>query len=188
MKTTLAVLSLLLLLIPRAAAAQGYIAPFVGYDFGGDAKCPDISNCEDRKSNLGVAIGKFGPIAGIEEEFAYAKNFFGEAPGLKSNVLTLMTNVMVGPRILIVRPYGVIGARLIKAHMEFTPAGLLDTSNNGFGWNIGGGMIVGGRHIGIRGDIRYFHSFKDLTFAGVSFGGDTKLDYGRATAALFLGF
>jgi hypothetical protein len=188
MKTTLGLLALLLLLAPRPAAAQGFISPFVGFDFGGDAKCADISSCEDKRSNIGVSFGKLGSIAGIEEEFAYAKDFFGEAPGLSSNVITLMTNVIVGPKIAIVRPYGVIGAGLIKTHVEFTPVGLLDSSNNGFGWNLGGGLIVGGRHIGVRGDIRYFHSFKDLELAGFSFGGDTKIDFGRATVGLFLGF
>jgi hypothetical protein len=82
----------------------------------------------------------------------------------------------------------VIGAGLFKTHVAFTPVGLLDSSNNGFGWNLGGGLIVGGKHIGVRGDIRYFLSFKDLQFAGFSFGSDTKLDFGRATAGLFLGF
>jgi hypothetical protein len=188
MKTTLGLLALLLLLVPRPAAAQGFISPFVGYDFGGDAKCADISSCEDKKSNLGVSIGKLGSVAGFEEEFAYAKDFFGSAPGLSSNVITLMSNLVVGPKITIVRPYGVIGAGLFKTHVAFTPAGLLDTSNNGFGWDLGAGVIVGGRHIGVRGDLRYFHSFKDLEFAGFSFGSDTKLDFGRASAALFLGF
>jgi hypothetical protein len=188
MKTALGLLALIVLLLPRPAAAQGFVSPFIGYDFGGDAQCADVSSCENKRGTMGVSFGKLGSFAGFEEEFMYAKDFFGTAPGLSSNVITLMSNLVVGPKITVVRPYGVIGAGLFKSHVEFTPAALLDQSNNGFGWNLGGGLIIGGSHIGVRGDLRYFHSFKDMTFAGFSFGSDAKLDYGRATAALFLGF
>ena len=100
----------------------------------------------------------------------------------------MMSNVVIGPKISLVRPYVVGGVGLIKAKVEFTPGSLLNTSNNGFGWDIGGGLTVGGEHVGIRGDIRYFHSFKDLEVLGFSVGGDTKLDFGRASVGLFLGF
>jgi opacity protein-like surface antigen len=189
MKTiVLTVLSLTLLLAPRQAAAQGFITPFVGFDFGGDAKCPEISDCEDKTTNFGVAVGTLGPVIGFEEEFAYAKDFFGTAPGLSSSVLTVMSNVVIGPKISLVRPYVVGGVGLIKTKVEFSPASLLETSNNGFGWDLGGGLVVGSEHVGIRGDIRYFHSFKDLEVLGFPLGGDTKLDFGRASVGLFLGF
>jgi opacity protein-like surface antigen len=158
----------------------------VGFNFGGDAQCPEINSCEDRTTTWGVAVGTLGNVVGFEEEFAYSKNFFGEAPGLESSVLTLMSNLVIGPRIKFVRPYAVGGVGLIKTDFEFTPLNLLDTSNNSFGWDVGGGLMLGGRHVGVRGDVRYFHSFKDLEILGVSIGGDTKLDFGRATAALFL--
>jgi hypothetical protein len=182
-------LALTLLVAPRPAAAQGFISPFIGFDFGGDAKCPEISDCEDKTTNLGVSVGTLGPVIGFEEEFAYAKDFFGTAPLISSSsVLTLMSNVIIGPKISLVRPYVVGGVGLIKAKVEFTPTSLLSTSNNGFGWDIGGGLVIGGEHVGVRGDIRYFHSFKDLEVAGFSLGGDTKIDFGRATVGLFLGF
>lgn len=41
--------------------------------------------------NVGVAVGALGSVIGFEEEVAYAKDFFGKAPGLSSSVLTLMT-------------------------------------------------------------------------------------------------
>ena len=188
MKTTvLSVIALVVLLSPRPAAAQGFIAPFVGFNFGGDASCPEIEDCEDKATNFGVAFGTIGRVIGFEEEFSYAKDFFGTAPGFSSSVLTLMSNVVIGPRITLVRPYVVGGVGLIKSKVEFTPNSLLDSSNNGFGWNIGGGVVVGSERIGIRGDIRYFHSFKDLEVLGVDLGGE-KLDFGRASVGLFLGF
>jgi hypothetical protein len=132
-------------------------------------------------------LGTLGPVFGFEQEFTYAKDFFGTAPGFSSSVFTMMSNLVIGPKISIVRPYFVGGIGLIKSNVELTPTSLLDFSNNGFGWDIGGGVILGGQHVGVRGDIRYFHSFKDLEVLGFSLGGE-KLDYGRASVGLFLGF
>ena len=49
----------------RRADAQGFISPFVGYNFGGDSGCPQITNCEDKHVNWGVAVGALGSIAGF---------------------------------------------------------------------------------------------------------------------------
>jgi hypothetical protein len=188
MKTTvLSLIAFTLLLAPRPVAAQGFITPFIGFNFGGDASCPEISDCEDKASNYGVAFGTMGSVFGFEQEFTYAKDFFGTAPGFSSSVFTMMSNVVIGPKITIFRPYFVAGVGLIKSNVELTPTALLDFTNNGFGWDMGGGVILGGEHVGVRGDIRYFHSFKDLEVLGFSLGGE-KLDYGRASLGLFLGF
>jgi hypothetical protein len=44
-------------------------------------------------------------------------------------------------------------------------------------------MITIAPHVGVRGDIRYFHSFQDLGALGFSLG-NSKLDFGRAAGAL----
>jgi opacity protein-like surface antigen len=168
--------------------AQSYISPLVGYDFGGDSGCPTITGCEDKRLNFGIGLGQLGAVLGFETEFAYAKDFFGSGPNLSSNVLTVMGNVMLVPAIGPVRPYALVGLGLIKSHVEFTPTSLLTTDNNDFGWDVGGGVFIFlGEHVGVRGDIRHFHSFEDLTIAGVALS-DTKLDFGRASAALVLKF
>ena len=168
--------------------AQGFISPFIGLDFGGDSGCPNLSGCEDRKVNLGVSLGTLGNVFGIEEEIAYAPNFFGDAPGLTSSVLTLMTNVMLAPNLGPVRPYVLAGIGLIKSHVEFTPSSVFTVDNNNLGWDIGGGlMLLVGDHVGVRGDLRYFHSFQDLSVLGFALG-DTKLNYGRAAAGVVLKF
>src|ERR1700719_499936 len=118
--------------------AQGFISPFVGYDFGGDAGCPNINNCQDKKLNAGVALGAMGSILGFEEEVAYAKDFFGNAPEISSSVLTLMSNVMIVPASGPVHPYALAGLGLIKTHVDFTTSSILTTDNNDFGWDIGG--------------------------------------------------
>ncbi|MBI3491627.1 MAG: porin family protein [Acidobacteria bacterium] len=168
--------------------AQGFISPLIGYDFGGDASCPQISNCEDKRLNAGVALGTMGPIFGFEEEFAYAKDFFGNASGLSSSVLTLMSNVMLVPRVGPVRPYLLAGMGLLKTHVDFSPTSLLTSDNNNFGWDVGGGMMaLVAPHVGVRGDIRYFHAFQDTTILAFPVN-NPKLDFGRASLAVVFTF
>jgi hypothetical protein len=164
------------------------VSPLIGYDFGGDSGCPAIAGCEDKNLNIGVAIGSLGSVIGTELELAYASDFFGKTPAISSSLLTLMGNVMVAPQFGVVQPYGLIGLGLMKTRVEFSAAGLLDSDNNHLGWDIGGGVIVFlGRHVGLRGDIRHFHAFQDLEILGISLG-RTKLEFGRAAAALVLRF
>ncbi len=171
-----------------AAHAQGFVSPLVGFDFGGDASCPNVTGCADKKLNAGVALGTMGTIFGFEEEVAYAKDFFGTAPGLSSSVLSVMSNVMLVPRIGPVRPYVLTGLGLLKTHVELTPSSLLTSDNNNFGWDIGGGaMALVSPHVGVRGDIRYFHAFQNLDAPGFSVH-NQRLDFGRASAALMLTF
>jgi opacity protein-like surface antigen len=182
------VLLFLVLIAPGAVYAQGFISPFIGYDFGGDSGCREITGCDDKKLNVGVAAGALGRVLGAELEFAYANDFFGDIPGVSSSVLTLMGNVMLSPRFGPVQPYGLVGLGLIKSHVEISAASLLDSDNNDFGWDIGGGLIVFlGRHVGVRGDIRYFHAFQDIEILGLSLD-QTKLDFGRAAAGVVFRF
>ena len=168
--------------------AQGFISPLVGFNFGGDSGCPSIGDCEDKRLNVGVAVGTLGSVLGFETEFGYAKDFFGSAPAFESSVLTVMGNVMLVPATGPIRPYALVGLGLMKSHVELTPDSILTTNNNDFGWDIGGGVFIFfGDHVGVRGDIRYFHSFEDLELLGVDIS-DTKLDFGRAAGALVLKF
>lgn len=174
--------------IPAPAYAQGFISPFVGFDFGGDSGCQTAADCEDKNSNIGVAFGTMGDVVGFEAELGYARDFFGETPGTASNVLTFMSNLMIGPRIGPVRPYVVGGLGLVKTRVELTGPALLETSNNSFGWDMGGGvMVLFGEHVGVRGDLRWFATFEDLSFLGFTFS-DEKLNFQRAAAALVLAF
>lgn len=183
--------SLVAMFIVGAASevrAQGFVTPFIGYNFGGDSGCPNVTNCADKKLNAGVAVGTVGDLVGFEEEFAYAKDFFGDAPEFSSSVFTLMSNLMIVPTIGPVRPYVLGGLGLIKTHVKLSPSSLLTAANNNLGWDVGGGiMALFGEHIGVRGDIRYFHAFQDLTVVGFTLG-DSKLDFGRASVGLVLKF
>ena len=172
----------------RDAQAQGFISPFIGWNFGGDSGCLDLQDCRDKKVNWGVAFGAMGDVVGFEEEFAYSSDFFGDTPGLSSSLMTLMSNFMIVPKIGPIRPYALIGVGLMKTRVEFTPLGLLETSNNDFGWDVGGGVMgFFGENVGIRGDLRYFHSFQNLELLGLALHG-TKLDFGRVSGAVVFKF
>jgi opacity protein-like surface antigen len=174
--------------IATHASAQAYISPFIGYNFGGDSGCPEVSNCEDKRRNLGVAFGSIGSVFGSEFEFSYIDNFFGDTPGTSSNVITLMGNFMLAPKFGVLQPYGVVGLGLIKTHTELTAGSLLESDNNHFGWDLGGGAIIYfGDHFGVRGDLRYFHAFQDLDILGLPIA-DAKLDFGRLSGAAVFKF
>jgi opacity protein-like surface antigen len=172
----------------RNAQAQGFVSPFIGYNFGGDSGCADLQDCEDKKLNWGVAFGAMGDVVGFEEEIAYSSDFFGQIPGLSTSLLTLMSNFMIVPKIGPIRPYALVGVGLIKTRVEFTPLGLLETTNNNFGWDLGGGVMgFFGEHVGVRGEIRYYHSFQDLEILGFTLDGE-KIDFARASAGVVFKF
>jgi hypothetical protein len=101
-----------------------------------------------------------------------------------------MSNFMINPKIGPVRPYFLVGVGLIKTRVEFTPLGILETSNNDFGWDIGGGLMgFFGEHFGLRGEVRYYHSFQDFEFEplGLALAG-RKLDFGRVSGAAVFKF
>jgi opacity protein-like surface antigen len=172
-----------------SAHAQGFIAPFAGYNFGDDSGCPEITGCDDKRLNAGIALGTMGAVFGFEEEFAYTKDFLGSAPGLESSVLTVMTSMLVSPRLRPIRPYFVVGVGLVRTNVELNAASLFlgGGGDNSFGWNIGGGVLLGGRHVALRGDIRFIHAFEDLELLGYTIS-DTNLNFGRASLGLMLSF
>jgi opacity protein-like surface antigen len=182
------VASIVGVMAPAPARAEGFLSPLIGYDFGGDSGCPDITGCENKHLNVGVSVGGVGRVIGTELELAYARNFFGDIPGASSSVLTFMASAMLAPRFGPVQPYALVGLGLVKAHVEFSATSLLDSTSNHFGWDVGGGLnVFPARHVGVRGDVRYFHAFQDLEILGLTLGA-TKLDFGRAAAGLVFRF
>src|SRR5688572_15632815 len=154
----LAIALLLSLATATSASAQGFIAPFIGYDFSGNSLC-DTIDCEEKHTNFGVSVGALGGLFGFEVDFGYAPDFYGQSDLISTNVLTVMGNVIVGPKLGPVQPYVLGGVGMMKSKFEVTGTGLLDSTSNDFGWDVGGGlMIFFGDHVGVRGDIRYFHS------------------------------
>jgi opacity protein-like surface antigen len=170
------------------AEAQGFISPFIGYNFGGKAGCPEITECRDKHANYGVAFGALGSIVGFEAEFAYTNDFFGETPTESTSVMTFMPNFMLAPRFGPIQPYGLFGVGLIRTSVD--SAGVSNEENQ-FGYDVGGGLMgFFNSHVGLRGDVRYFHSFEAFDFSrfpNLPFG-EGKLDYGRFSVAVVFKF
>jgi opacity protein-like surface antigen len=172
----------------RPASAQGFVSPFIGYNFGGDSGCPEITNCEDKHVNWGLGFGALGGIVGFEAEVAKTSDFFGSTSNQSSDVLTFMGNFMLAPKIGPIQPYGEAGIGLIRTRVENAGE---DSDENQIGWDIGGGVIAFfNRHVGLRGDIRYFHSFQLLDTSKLPNLpiNETKLNFGRFAGALVLKF
>ena len=170
------------------ASAQGFVSPFFGYNFGGDSSCPQITDCDDRHGDYGVAFGALGSVVGFEAEIAHTNDFLGESPTQSTDVMTFMANLMLAPKFGPIQPYGVIGAGVIRTSID--SIGQTEDENQ-IGWNAGGGLIVFfNRHFGLRGDVRYFHSF-ELIDLGRFFNlpiDERHLDFGRASGALVFKF
>ena len=182
--------ALIVLAITSQAHAQGFISPFIGYNFGGDSGCVEITNCDTKTRNLGVSFGSLGTVIGGEFEFNFIDNFFGNSvtTGVSSNVFTMMGNVMFAPKVGAIQPYVLTGLGLMKTHAELTLGSLAGVSNNNLAWDIGGGVMgFFSPHFGVRGDLRYFHSFQDLSILSLSLS-EKKIDYGRMSGGVVLKF
>jgi opacity protein-like surface antigen len=174
----------LLALSAAPARADGFITPFIGYNFGGDSgNCATLTNCNEKHANYGVSIGAMGTIFGFEEDIGYANHFFGEAPGTDDSVFTAMSNLLVGIGVGPVQPYVLAGVGLIRPHVSSIS---VEGSNNAFGYDLGGGVTVSiAPHVGIRGDIRHLHTMQDVN---VAFFNGQRLDFFRASLGLALKF
>jgi hypothetical protein len=131
-----------------------------------------------------VSLGSNNGVFGVEEDIAYAPDFFGKTPGFDNALLTAMSNLMVvipaGP----IQPYGVFGIGLIRPHVQF--GDLTSLSKSVIGWDLGAGLNIFPTHsFGLRGDIRRVRSFNDVTL-GV-FGND-HIDFWRGSAGVTLRF
>jgi opacity protein-like surface antigen len=175
--------------LPAQSAAQVFVNPFIGYNFGGDAGCPEITGCDDKNLNWGVALGAVGRIVGAEIEVAHTDGFFGETPETKTSVTTVMGHFLLAPRFGPIQPYGLAGLGLIRSKAEITAGAEADEEQNDFGYDVGGGLMVFfGKHVGARADVRYFHSFNVLRLLDLDFLRKNKLDFGRFSAGVVFKF
>lgn len=159
-KFILSSLALGLLAVASPATAQttgGLITPFIGI-------ATDTPS-DDNRFVYGGAVGVTGRVVGFEVDFGYAPNFFevdddfGEFDS-EGSVTTVMGNLLIGAPLGKVRPYGTVGAGLIRTNIDIGGFDLFDDlSANDFGINVGGGVMVFlTDNVGIRGDIRHFRN------------------------------
>jgi len=175
------VAALVLSVVP--AYADGSITPFLGYNFGGDSgNCVSLTSCEEKHMNFGLALRSAGRVVGLEEDLSYARDFFGT--GTDNSVLTVMTNLTFTIPIGFFQPYVAGGIGLIRSHATYNPL-QLTTSKSAFGTDFGGGLTLMFGKVGLRGDLRHFHSSESVNF--LIFEGE-KLDFWRASAGLTFQF
>ena len=142
------------------ASAQTTLTPFLGSTYGGDN--------EENRYIYGGTVG-FGTTFGLDIDFAFAPNFFGDTdPFLefqsKLNVTTFMANFRIGgsPAGAGVRPFVSGGAGLLRASVSTAGDLFEDLTRNDFALNFGGGISgFFSEHFGLRGEVRYFRSLAD---------------------------
>lgn len=165
--------------VPRTASADWVFTPFLGWNFNGSADVQGsggsaFSDKFEKKIDYGFSLASMGAgAAGFELDFGYSPNFFEsgtEGTGFDfsndSNVTTLMANAIFGipvggERGGSVRPYIVGGVGLIRTNVQDAGEFFDVTTKNDFGFDLGGGVMgFFSQNVGIRGDVRYFRSFK----------------------------
>jgi opacity protein-like surface antigen len=188
-RLTFASLLLVLLLAPNAVA-QGFISPFIGTSFSKPVleACSVTAGCEDGQRTWGVALGGFGGVFGAEFDLGYTKAFFGEtSDDISTGLLSMMGNLLIGPRIGPVQPYGLAGVGVLRLNVDSLRR-LTESGENTLAWDIGGGVIaMFGQHVGVRGDIRHTRGLQDLEVVAFTVDG-SDIKFNRATAALMLKF
>ena len=186
-------LSVIGFLIPAPAAAQGFIAPFIGTTFNTASVGSATSGS---KPGYGIAFGRLGNGFGGETEISYFPEVFdNESAGLaKSKVFSFMGNTIIGGSIGRVHPYGAFGVGTVRLNVTSIGDAVLpsvDFSKYYFGFNAGGGLFgFFTDNLGLRGDIRYTRAFgfnlEDIQEAtGIEL---TKFDFWRASVAFVAKF
>src|SRR6266487_37499 len=95
-------ISAVLLGYAAPARADGFISPFLGFNFGGDtSNCVSITSCEEKRLNLGVSLGTVRGALGFEEEIGYAPQFFGKTPRSEEHTSELQSPVHLVCRLLL---------------------------------------------------------------------------------------
>jgi hypothetical protein len=177
-------LTAVIMCVPVRARADGYVAPWIGANVA--------SASDEGRSAFGVTMGYMGAgIFGFEADIGYSPEFFGSSIELDSiTAITVMGNAILGIPIggdhgAGVRPFVSGGFGLMRTHIEQANILGRSRSTNGFGYDVGGGMMgFFNQHVGLRGDVRYLRTLEDANRgAGIDFA-PGRLAYWRATAGV----
>ena len=194
LKRTLALTLLLGVVTPAAARADGMIVPFFGVNFGGNSGRGIANAIDAKRFDWGVSFAYMGAgVLGLEADIARSPDFYGRTDIGGSSVLTATGNLLVGIPIggqkgVGFRPYALAGLGVIRSKVDgFSDVLSLDNSEAAFDFG-GGAMFFFGTHVGVRGDVRYFRTFKDVAFDIIHVDTPGKLDFARGSAGLILRF
>ncbi len=196
-----ALIVIALVMTASRARADTLFTPFLGANLNSS---PALSLNEiigdPSRANFGVSIATMGGgVFGVEADVGYAPRFFGTDINIgnvpislaHNNVLTGMFNLTLGIPIqshggVGIRPYGVAGVGLIHQHVEAV-GGAIDVSSTDFGYDVGGGvMLFFGRHVGMRGDLRYIRTASDNPLSDLIALKEGAFNFTRASVGLTL--
>jgi hypothetical protein len=162
-----AVCAVLILALPRMAAADWHFTPMLGTTFLGRTTVIDLEGgTGQRHKNLAGSVALLGGgILGVEGLFVWTPAFFETANKdliRSSRTLALMGNVMVtAPRRWTeysLRPFVSGGFGLLNASRTEVAA-VFPSSLNTSAYNIGGGAIgFFSQRTGVRFDLRYYNN------------------------------
>jgi opacity protein-like surface antigen len=190
-------LALSLMLVPAPAAADLFLAPYVGVKFGGGTSIFDLELAAGKaKTTIGAsAFLLTDDILGYEVSFGYVPQYFKsdkDLPLIKpgSYVVDLMGNLIVSlpPEVTAggLRPYAIAGVGLIHAESADI-LNILQVRRTVPAFNAGVGAIgLLTNNVGVRFDLRYLRSLTndDGTLSHVG----RRISYSRGTVGLVLRF
>lgn len=178
------------------AHADGFVSPFLGVDFGGDAGGTFDNNVRDRnRSTFGVNFGSMsGGIFGVELDVAYTRNFYGEGAVVGDNsLLTVMPSVIMGvpvggQRGPGVRPYATAGIGMMRRALNISGLDVFDGSDLAYSLGFGA-MGYFSNHVGLRADYKLFRNFEvdEVSLTNADFRRGT-FDFSRAAIGLLFRF
>jgi len=154
-----------LLCLPAAAWAQKGLTVFVGGNFGGDSGVSLHQSIDDRsRLTVGARLGviDFGVASG-EIEVARTKDFYGKGTIFDaSSVVTIMGTVRAGVPVLLVRPYVVAGAGVVRRSVTYAAgqgaAGSVSDTRAAYTYGAGVDLPVLPL-LSLNADVRYVRNF-----------------------------
>ena len=165
MKTRVRMMVLLALVsvAPARAEAQWFVSPFAAVNAGGDTTRESLG--------IGVGGGWMGRWYGGEAEAVWSPMFFDDDGGFRTRrrSSTYAGTALIGPRIGTLRPYGAIGAGILRSEIH-EAGGLASLTDNRSALHAGGGVMWwAGERIAVRGDARYVRALDDEEAEGNMF-------------------
>jgi hypothetical protein len=188
----------LVLFVPATARGEWQIKPFFGVTFGGATTLTLATAVGRAKPAFGFSGEWLGEVVGVEVDVAHMPGFFDDrffGVVTASGVTTYTANLVVAlPRRIArysLRPYVVVGAGLMRAHLEGVGQAII-VQTDLTAIDVGGGVtgFLTDR-IGVSWDLRHFASVGGGSGQGSSIGpGPTteQLSFWRASIATVFRF
>ena len=188
-----ALVAVMLAAVP--ARADVLFIPFFGVNFGGDSGKEFSEALDTSQFNWGASLAFMGAgIFGMEADVGFSPDFYGKTDAGGSNAITATGNLIVGipfggQKGFGLRPYGIVGAGLLRSTSDFG-TGVAEFDENNLTWSAGGGVLLFfGTRAGIRFDVRYFRTFDDLEILGLPIAQSPgKVDFTRGSLGFVLRF